>query len=127
MAAGNAPLSYQWYQGASGDTNGFIAGATNLAYTASGLTTNTSFWVSVHNSLGTVDSDTANVAVFPAKAARLKLTMLSGMAALVIDGQPGTQYRLDYTTNLSTTNWSNVINLVLPSSPYTFIDATSLN
>ena len=53
--------------------------------------------------------------------------MLSGMAALVIDGQPGTQYRLDYTTNLSTTSWSNVINLVLPSSPYTFIDTTSLN
>ena len=127
VATGNAPLSYQWYQGASGDTNGFIAGATNLAYTASGLTTNTSFWVSVHNALGTVDSAAANVAVFPAKAARLNLTRLSGMAALVIDGLPGTQYRLDYTTNLSTTSWSNVINLVLPSSPYTFIDATSLN
>jgi hypothetical protein len=127
MATGNAPLSYQWYQGASGDTNGFIAGATNLAYTASRLTTNTSFWVSVHNSLGTVDSAAANVVVFPAKAARLKLTTQYGMAALVIDGLPGTQYRLDYTTNLSTTNWSNVVSLVLPSSPYTFIDATSLN
>ena len=127
LATGDSSLSYQWYQGASSDTNGIIPGANNLAYTVSGLTANTSFWVSVHNSLGTVDSDTANVAVSPAKAARLKLTMLSGMASLVIDGQPGTQYRLDYTTNLSTTNWSNVINLVLPSSPYTFIDATSLN
>ena len=127
LATGSSSLSYQWYQGTSSDTNGVIPGATSLAYTASGLTTNTSFWVSVHNSLGTVDSATANVVGFPAKAARLKLTMLSGMAALVIDGQPGTQYRLDYTTNLSTTSWSNVINLVLPSSPYTFIDTTSLN
>ena len=74
-----------------------------------------------------MDSATANVVVLPAKAARLKLTMLSGMAALVIDGQPGTQYHLDYTTNLATASWSNVINLVLPSSPYTFIDTTSLN
>ena len=127
LATGSSSLSYQWYQGTSSDTNGVIPGATHLAYTAAELTTNTSFWVSVHNSLGTVDSATANVVVLPAKAARLKLTMLSGMAALVIDGQPGTQYRLDYTTNLSTTIWSNVINLVLPSSPYTFIDATSLN
>ena len=127
VATGAAPLSYQWYQGASGNTNGSIPGATTSAYIASALTTNTSFWVSVHNSLGTVDSATANVVVFPAKAARLKLTRLNGMAALVFDGLPGTQYRLDYTTNLSTASWSNVINLVLPSSPYTFIDATSLN
>ena len=127
VATGAAPLSYQWYQGASGNTNGSIAGATSSAYIASALSTNTSFWVSVHNPLGTVDSATASVAVFPAKAARLKLTRLNGMAALVFDGLPGTQYRLDYTTNLSTASWSNVINLVLPSSPYTFIDATSLN
>jgi hypothetical protein len=127
VAVGAAPLSYQWYQGVSGDTNGIVPGAISPVYTASGLTTNTSFWVSVHNSLGTVDSAAANVAVFPAKAARLRLTTMNGMAALIIDGLPGTQYSLDYTTNLSRVAWSNVVNLVLPSSPYTFIDATSLN
>jgi hypothetical protein len=127
VATGAAPLSYQWYEGVSGDTNGIVPGAISPVYTASGLTTNTSFWVSVNDNLGTVDSAAANVAVFPAKAARLRLTMQNGMAALVIDGLPGTQYRLDYTTNLSATAWSNVVNLVLPSSPYTFIDATSLN
>ncbi len=127
VATGDAPLSYQWYQGASGDTNGIIVGATNATFAASGLTTNTAFWVSVHNALGTVDSAAASVLVFPAQAARLKLTMLNGMAEIVIDGLPGIEYSLDYTTDLSATNWSNVINLVLPSSPYTFIDATSLN
>jgi hypothetical protein len=59
--------------------------------------------------------------------ARLTLTMLNGMAALVIEGTPGAEYGLDYATDLSTTNWSNLITLFLPSTPYTFIDATSLN
>jgi hypothetical protein len=59
--------------------------------------------------------------------ARLSLTRVNGMAALLIEGLPETEYTLEYTTNLSTTNWSNVITLVLQGSSYTFIDATSLD
>ena len=124
-ATGNAPLYFQWYRGGSGDTGGLIGGATNANYVAGGLTTNTSFWVSVHNSLGTVDSDTAAVTVYPAKAARLKMGTLYGLAALVIDGVPGTSYEIDYCTDAGTTNWTPLINLVLPSNPYTFIDSSS--
>ena len=125
VASGNAPLSYQWYRGVSGNTNGQISGATSSNYTASALTTNTSFWVSVHNSLGTVDSTTANVTVLPAKAARLRCGRLAGFGSLVIDGVVGTSYRIDCNPDLNSTNWTPLITLGLPSNPYTFIDSGS--
>jgi len=125
VAGGNAPLSYQWFRGVSGDTNGQIAGATGSNYTASALTTNTSFWGSVHNSLGTVDSTTANVTVLPAKAARLRCGRLAGFGSVVIDGVVGTSYRIDCSPDLNPTNWTPLITLGLPSNPYTFIDSGS--
>jgi hypothetical protein len=44
--------------------------------------------VSGHNSLGTVDSETATVRVFPANAAKLDLRMISGLSGLTIGGLP---------------------------------------
>ena len=124
-ATGNATLQYQWFLGNSGNTNGIIAGATSATYPATGLLTNTSFWVSISNSLGTVDSATATVVVLPAKTARLKMGSQYGLAALVIDGLPGTTYQVECSTNLISTNWTTIISFVLPSSPYTFLDTGS--
>ncbi len=59
IAASGDDLSYQWYEGNSGDTASPIAGATGSTFTTSTLTASTNFWVQVSNPDGTADSDTA--------------------------------------------------------------------
>src|SRR5258706_6777208 len=61
-ATGTAPLSYQWYIGASGNTASPVSGGTGTSLTVSPTST-TSYWVRVSNSCGTVDSSTATVTV----------------------------------------------------------------
>jgi hypothetical protein len=57
-AKGDPTLSYQWYQGVSGDTTTPVGtGGTTLTTTA--LITNTDYWVRVSNGWGSVDSNTA--------------------------------------------------------------------
>jgi hypothetical protein len=63
LASGTAPLSYQWFQGASGNTTTPIGGATSASFTTPFLVATTSFWVRVTNGLGSVDSATATVTV----------------------------------------------------------------
>jgi hypothetical protein len=62
-ASGTAPLSYQWYQGASGVTTNPISGATGTSYTTRALTATTTYWVLVTNSAGTANSNTATITV----------------------------------------------------------------
>ncbi len=128
VASGATPnLVYQWYRGLSADASALILGATNASYTVLGLTTNTTFWVNVRNSLGMVDSDSALLTVSPANAARLRLEMFSRMPGLTIDGRAGTTYRIEYSTNLATVAWARLIDLSLPSNPFTFYDAGAVN
>ncbi len=63
IATGTAPLSYQWFIGASGTTTTPIAGATASSYTTPALASTTSYWVRVSNSAGTVNSSTATITV----------------------------------------------------------------
>lgn len=65
VAAGFAPLSYQWYQGASGDTTNPQSGATASSFTTPILNTpgQVEYWVRVTNSLGHADSNTATITV----------------------------------------------------------------
>jgi hypothetical protein len=123
VASGSAPLLYQWYEGSSGDTSRAIPGATNSKYTTGSLSGSTSFWVSVGNLLGTVDSAAASVTVFPPNAAKLEMRMTSGLPILSIDGIPGITYRIEYRASLSVSNWSELVDLPLPSTPFKFIDA----
>ncbi len=62
-ASGTTPLSYQWYQGSSGDTSNPIGSATSSSYTTPTLTQTTSYWVRVTNSCGSTDSNTATITV----------------------------------------------------------------
>jgi hypothetical protein len=62
VVSGQAPLTYQWYKGTSGDTHDPV-GENASNYTTSPLATATSYWVRVSNALGTADSHTATVAV----------------------------------------------------------------
>ena len=126
VATGNATLVYQWYQGASPNTNGLISGAADTSYTTGPLATNTSYWVSVRNSLGMVDSMAGAVTVVPAIAPRLGLAWFSGMAAIYVDGPIGTQYLLQYSTNLWTTNWSTLLDYNQNVNPFIYIDSGSM-
>jgi uncharacterized repeat protein (TIGR02543 family) len=68
-AIGTAPLSYQWYMGASPNTENPINGAMSNSYTTPplvpplNLTMRTDYWVRVTNSCGTADSNTATITV----------------------------------------------------------------
>lgn len=61
--AGVPPLTFQWYQGASGDTSKPVNGATSSSFTTGPLASNASYWVRVANSTGHVDSSAASVTV----------------------------------------------------------------
>ncbi len=64
VATGTAPLAYQWYLGATGDTSNPIAGATAATYTAitPGADTYTG-WCRIANACGSVDTLTVTVVV----------------------------------------------------------------
>ena len=69
-ASSSSPVSYQWYQGNSGDTSTPV-GTDSDSYTTPNLTETTSYWVRVFNACGSVDSDTATISVLPAPFANL--------------------------------------------------------
>ena len=63
VAAGTAPLNYQWFRGESGETAQIIAGATAATYTTPALTAWSRYWVRVTNPYGVADSPMALVRV----------------------------------------------------------------
>jgi hypothetical protein len=67
VATGSLPLSYQWYQGLSGDTSTPL-GTNSGTFTTPALTTTTNYWVSVTNSVSSASSTTATITVIAAVA-----------------------------------------------------------
>jgi hypothetical protein len=61
QAVGDAPLSYQWFQGSSGDTSAPISGAISASFETPQLFQTERHWVRVQNSLGSEDSATATL------------------------------------------------------------------
>ncbi len=61
-ATGTAPLTYQWYQGVSGDTSTPV-GTDSPSFNTGNLSVTTSYWVRVTNSVTSVNSNTATVTV----------------------------------------------------------------
>ena len=78
VAAGTAPISYQWYTGTSGNTGNPIAGATNASVTVS-PTVNTSYWVRVSNSCNPTGNNSTTALV----------TVSANCPAATITTQPG--------------------------------------
>lgn len=60
---GSTPFTYQWYQGSIGDTSNPVPGANQRTFTTPTLTQTTSYWVSVSNNCGSVNSDAATITV----------------------------------------------------------------
>jgi hypothetical protein len=65
-ASGTGPFTYQWFQGAAGNTSSPVAGATSSSVSVSPTAT-TSYWVRVTNACpgGTINSNAATVTVGP--------------------------------------------------------------
>jgi hypothetical protein len=63
VAAGAAPLTYQWFLGLTGDTSAPIGGATLNTYTTPPLTQTGFYWVQVSNTAGNANSNSAAVVV----------------------------------------------------------------
>lgn len=111
-ASGYSPLSYQWqFDG----TN--IDGATgsSLVLTNASLTDGGEYSVIASDAEGSVTSTVAVVT----------LINLQVYAGITISGPVGTNYEVDYRTDLGNTNWTELTNFALPSDPYLFIDTTS--
>ncbi len=59
--ASGAGVTYQWYQGSSGDTSALIPGATNSSYTTPPIAQPTNFWARVTSGGVSVDSRTSRI------------------------------------------------------------------
>ncbi|HEY3706050.1 MAG TPA: immunoglobulin domain-containing protein [Terracidiphilus sp.] len=88
-ASGTPPLAYQWYQGASGNTNTPVPNATGSSFTTPPLTVTTNYWVRVNNVVanGAAASRTAAVTVKP--LTRPSITQQPG-STMVANGTPAT-------------------------------------
>jgi hypothetical protein len=64
LATGSTPLTYQWYEGASGTTTNPV-GTNSASFLTPALTATTSYWVKVTNSVNTTgaNSNTATVTI----------------------------------------------------------------
>jgi formylglycine-generating enzyme required for sulfatase activity len=63
-ANGSTPLAYQWYQGPAGTTTTPV-GTNSASFTTPALSADTSYWVQVSNTTGSVNSTLAKVKVLP--------------------------------------------------------------
>ena len=116
--SGTAPFDYQWcFNG----TN--ILDATNAIYAiqAVAATNAGNYSVVITNSAGSVTSSNALLTVIVPPTVALQL--LAGYPVLNLNGMLSNNFTVQYSTNLSGTNWINLRSLSnLSSSPYQFLD-----
>ncbi len=114
-AGGSAPLSYQWQFNGTNipGANSVTLSLANLSATNAGA-----YRVLVANVAGTTTSTAADVYFYGD---------LKFIAATVLAGSIGQQYRVDYAdvVNIGTTNWLVLTNVALPYSPFLVIDPAS--
>jgi hypothetical protein len=114
QVSGEPPLFYQWLH-----NNVAIPNATNSSYTiASVAATNTGgYKVVITNSFGSVTSRVAQLSV--------SFLDIKSYAGIEILGLVGRTYRIEATPLNGPVNWQTLTNLVLPSTPYIWIDYES--
>jgi DNA/RNA endonuclease G (NUC1) len=105
-ALGTAPLSYQWYQGATGVTTTPV-GTNSPSFTTPALTATTSYWARVSNAGGFADSAAAVITVNAVStppsgtgSAVLSAVPAGGTTQLTVNVTPGTN---PVSTNITVT------------------------
>jgi alpha-tubulin suppressor-like RCC1 family protein len=116
--SGTAPYTYQWlFNGVN------ISFATNATYSIPSVAvTNTgNYSVAVTNAFGGVVSSGATLTVIFAPT--LALQILAGYPQLDLNGMINSNFVVQYSTNLTSSNWIKLIAVPnLSASPYQFID-----
>jgi formylglycine-generating enzyme required for sulfatase activity len=119
-ATGTAPLTYQWYQGNSGDTASPVGG-NSTSFTTTALINTGFYWVRVSNSAGSVDSSTAVITVGPSLAVQPASTPItSGSTATLTVTASGTapltyQWYQGAVGTMTTPVGSNSVSFVTPA------------
>jgi hypothetical protein len=67
----------------------------------------------------------SNAAGSATNRATLALVDLKLFAGVIVDGLPGTMYRIDYTTDLSTPSWTPLATITLTNRPQIYFDSGS--
>jgi len=70
VAAGTAPLHYQWFQGTSITDSSHPVGTDSSSFTVPAISSRTSFYVVITNACGTATSRVATVSIARRRAAR---------------------------------------------------------
>ena len=112
VGATGGGLSYQWqFNG----TN--ISGATGASLTLTNYSTNNIgvYTVVISNAAGSVTSQ-------PIVIATVGIKMFAGV---IINGPIGSNYLIQASGNLASTNWTTLTNVALPTQPYIYIDYNS--
>lgn len=115
-AFGTDPISYQWrhnQQPLPGQTN------TSLVISHAQVADAGEYDVVISNEAGVTTSQPAWLAVSWLSIARY--------AGLTLLGEVGSAVTIEYAESVNNTNWLVLTNLILPSSPYTWIDYDSPN
>jgi len=116
--SGTPPLQYQWlFNGTdiSGETNASCIIPAVFAGNAG------NYSVVVTNSAGSVTSSNAVLSVIVPP--ELGLQFLANYPLLNLNGMPGNNFLVQYSTNLAGTNWITLLLLTnLQTSPYEFLD-----
>jgi len=119
VSGGTAPFFYQWRLNSSN-----ILDATNASYAIQSVGTNNAgnYSVVITNSAGSVTSSNAVLMVIVPPS--LTLQFLAGYPLLNLNGMLSSNFVVQYSTNLATTNWINLLSLSnLSSNPYQFLDS----
>ena len=111
-------MPYQWWFNGA-----YIPGATNATYTIPAVaeTNAGNYFVVVANSSLSVASANATLTVVVPPT--LGLQMLAGYPLLSLNGMQGSNFNVQYNTNLTLTNWFNLLSISnLSAHPYQFLD-----
>jgi hypothetical protein len=115
---GSLPFNCQWrFNGVN------ILGATNASYLIASVTTynNGNYSVAVNNSAGSVTSSNALLMVIAPPT--LGIQIVAGYPFLRLSGMFSSNYIVQYTLNLHSNNWINLLSITnLSANPYQFID-----
>jgi hypothetical protein len=115
VADGEPPLAYQWqFNGTNlAGASGSVLTFTNTTHAQAGF-----YSVIVSNQSGVVTSVVVRLS--------FNFLTLNMYAGLLIDGDPGETFQVQYVPALvSQTNWQAITNVTLTNVPYLFIDVES--
>ena len=120
-ATGSDPLTYQWFRSDLPFTP--ISGATNSTFTLVNVQTAnaTNYFARVSNGLGNDTSQFAKLTVVPPPQIQSPAVAANNVT-LTWPAIAGTAYQVLYNTNITTTNWYLLTNVVATGSTLSVID-----